>query len=193
MCASYGICVLDPRLDDQLLTIPQDLVSGDELLSDTFKITPAKDCPILWETDCRKYLKKANEDFQLEGANPSAEEGGDEGGEGEAVMVHDIEDQFRLVWLKPEEGLKPSKDAFKAHLKGSYLFSPLAYRLPANISPLTLVGYVKKILKKLEETGASADTIAEFKGGAAGAVKKITSNYDNYDVLMGQSMDGDAM
>lgn len=33
-------------------------------------------------------------------------------------MVHDIEDQFRLVWLKTEEGLKPSKDAFKAHLKG---------------------------------------------------------------------------
>ncbi|KAJ5100070.1 Translationally-controlled tumor protein [Penicillium argentinense] len=154
------------------MIIYEDIISGDEILSDTFKIKPAADCPILWETDCRKYLKKANEDFELEGANPSAEGGGDDdGGDGEAVMVHDIEDQFRLVWLKTEEGLKPSKDAFKAHLKT----------------------YLKKILKKLEETGASAESIAEFKAGAPAAMKKITANYDNYDVLMGQSMDGDAM
>jgi hypothetical protein len=36
-------------------------------------------------------------------------------------MVHDIEDQFRLVWLKQEEGMKPSKDAFKSHLKSTSL------------------------------------------------------------------------
>jgi hypothetical protein len=86
-------------------------------------------------------------------------------------MVHDIEDQFRLVWLKTEEGLKPSKDAFKAHLKS----------------------YLKKLLKKLEETGASEESIKEFKANAPVAMKKIISNYDNYDVLMGSSMDGDAM
>ncbi|KAJ5162099.1 hypothetical protein N7492_007491 [Penicillium capsulatum] len=154
------------------MIIYTDLISGDELLSDTFKITPSKDCPILWETDCRKYLKKGNEDFQLEGANPSAEGGGDDdGGEGEAVMVHDIEDQFRLVWLKVEDGAKPSKEAFKGHMKS----------------------YVKKILKGLEASGASKETIDEFKAGAPAALKKITGNYDNYDVLMGQSMDGDAM
>ncbi|KAJ5114293.1 TCTP family protein [Penicillium alfredii] len=152
------------------MIIYEDVISGDEMLSDTFKIQPAKDCPILWEVDCRKYLKKTNEDFELEGANPSAEGGDDDGGEGEAIMVHDIEDQFRLTWLKPEEGLKPSKDAFKAHLKA----------------------YVKKVLKKLEEKG-DADAIAEFKANAAGAIKKISANYDNYDVLMGSSMDGDAM
>ena len=76
---------------------------------------------MFYQCDCRKYLKKTGgEDFQLEGANPSAEEGNEGGGdEGEQVMVHDIEDQFRLVWLKPEEGLKPSKDAFKSHLKSA--------------------------------------------------------------------------
>lgn len=63
-------------------------------------------------------MKNKNEDFELEGANPSAEEAGEGGGDGEAVMVHDIEDQFRLVWLKTEEGLKPSKDAYKSHIKG---------------------------------------------------------------------------
>jgi hypothetical protein len=55
------------------------------------------------------------------------------------------------------------------------------------------LGYLKKLLKKLEETGASAESIDEFKKNAPAAVKKIISNYDNYDVLMGSSMDGDAM
>jgi hypothetical protein len=86
-------------------------------------------------------------------------------------MVHDIEDQFRLVWLKEDEGLKPSKKDFTSHLKS----------------------YVKKLLKKLEENNAPAEEIALFKANAAGALKKISGNYDNYDVMMGESMDGDAM
>lgn len=55
------------------------------------------------------------------------------------------------------------------------------------------LGYVKKVLKNLEATNAPAESIDEFKKHAAGAIKKISANYDNYDVLMGQSMDGDAM
>lgn len=86
-------------------------------------------------------------------------------------MVHDIEDQFRLVWLKTEEGMKPSKDAFKSHLKT----------------------YMKKVLAKLQEKGVPEAEIDAFKKGAPAAVKKILANYDNYDVLMGHSMDGDAM
>ncbi|KAL4891597.1 Mss4-like protein [Aspergillus ambiguus] len=151
------------------MIIYKDIVSGDEVLSDTFKIKTVDN--VLYECDCRKYLKSNNEDFQLEGANPSAEGGEEEGGEGEKVMVHDIEDQFRLVWLKTEEGMKPSKDAFKSHLKT----------------------YMKKVLAKLTEKGADEATINEFKTNAPAAVKKIMANYDNYDVLMGQSMDGDAM
>lgn len=89
------------------------------MVADTFNLKVVDG--VLFECDCRKYMKSTNEDFQLEGANPSAEGGDeDEGGEGEKVMVHDIEDQFRLVWLKTEEGLKPSKDAFKSHLKSMF-------------------------------------------------------------------------
>lgn len=64
---------------------------------------------------------KGSENFELEGANPSAEGGDDDdmGGEGGQTMVHDIEEQFRLVWLKEDEGMKPSKDAYKAHLKST--------------------------------------------------------------------------
>ena len=56
-----------------------------------------------------------------------------------------------------------------------------------------IVAYVKNVLKKLQEKGAPQETIDQFKSGAPNAVKKILANYDNYDVLMGQSTDGDAM
>ncbi|KAL1979651.1 hypothetical protein VTN96DRAFT_5413 [Rasamsonia emersonii] len=152
------------------MIIYKDIFTGDELFSDTFNIKEVDG--VLWEADCRKYVK-GKETFQLEGANPSAEGEDDDGGdaEGPQQMVYDIEDQFRLVWLKQEEGMKPSKDAFKAHLKT----------------------YVKNLNNKLKEKGASEETIKEFQAGATNAVKKILANYDNYDVLMGSSMDGNAM
>lgn len=150
------------------MIIYTDIISGDELLSDTYNIKTVDN--VFYECNCKKYLKKANEDFESEGANPSAEGGDEEGDDGGQVMVYDIEDQFRLVWLKTEEGMKPSKDAFKSHLKT----------------------YMKKVLTALTKE-APAETIDEFKKGAPAAVKKILGNYDNYDVLMGQTMDGDAM
>lgn len=52
---------------------------------------------------------------------------------------------------------------------------------------------MKKVLTRLQEKNAPAEKIEEFKKGAPGAVKKILGNYDNYDVLMGSSMDGSAM
>lgn len=52
---------------------------------------------------------------------------------------------------------------------------------------------MKKVLAALQEKGAPAEEIETFKKGAPGAVKKILANYDNYDVLMGNSMNGDAM
>jgi hypothetical protein len=48
-------------------------------------------------------------------------------------------------------------------------------------------------MKKMEENGVPKESIDEFKAGAPAAMKKILANYDNYDVMMGQSMDGDAM
>lgn len=53
---------------------------------------------------------------ELEGANPSAEDEAPVGEDGApAVMVLDIQDAFRLVEV--ESDVKPSKDAFKSHLK----------------------------------------------------------------------------
>jgi hypothetical protein len=111
-------------------------------------------------------------------------------------MVHDIEDQFRLVWLKQEEGMKPSKDAYKAHLKSRHpsFMMPTTMMLGTNKSLLgTQIAYVKAVNNKLKAKGTSEESIKAFQSGAAAAVKKILSNYDNYDVLMGQAMDGNAM
>lgn len=58
---------------------------------------------------------------------------------------------------------------------------------------MTVLVYMKKVLTKLQEKNAPAEQVEEFKAKAPGAVKKILGNYDNYDVLMGASMDGDAM
>ncbi|WEW54596.1 hypothetical protein PRK78_000016 [Emydomyces testavorans] len=157
------------------MIIYKDIITGDEIMSDTYKLI---DVPggVLWEVNCKKYPKK-KENFELAGANPSAEEGGDDyGGDdaGPTVMVHDIEEAFQLQWLNVDESgndLKPSKEAFKAHLKS----------------------YVRKVNEKLKEKGASDEELKEFQTGAQGAVKKILGNYDNYDVLMGSSMDPNGM
>lgn len=57
--------------------------------------------------------------------------------------------------------------------------------------------YLKKLHKnatpKFAEATDAAEAEKEWKTKAAGAMKKILANWDNYDVLMGQSMDGDAM
>nr|KMM72281.1 hypothetical protein CPAG_08578 [Coccidioides posadasii RMSCC 3488] len=150
------------------MIIYKDIISGDEIMSDTYKLI---DVPggVLWEVNCKKYAKKA-ENFELAGANPSAEEAGDEYGGGEessGVMVHDIEEAFQLHWLKPDENgveTKPSKDSFKSHLK-------------------------RKSTTSSRRRALALREIKEFQTGAQAAVKKILSNYDNYDVLMGSSMD----
>ncbi|KAB8256082.1 TCTP family protein [Aspergillus pseudonomiae] len=147
------------------MIIYKDIFSDDELVSDTFDLKEVEG--VLFECDCKNITKKANEDIQLEGANPSAE-GGDEdaGGDDGTIQVLDIVDQFRL-----QEYPKMSKDDYKKYIKG----------------------YMKKVLSKLEETKASKETIDEFKKGAPAAVKKIVANCGNYDFFVGESFDAEAM
>lgn len=76
--------------------------------------------------------------------------------------------------------------------------SILSYLGPCKILIATSnIAYLKKLHKnaapKFAQAADPAKAEAEWKTKAAGAMKKILSNWDNYDVLMGQSMDGDAM
>ncbi|KAI6693045.1 hypothetical protein NL676_020755 [Syzygium grande] len=80
------------------MLVYQDLLTGDELLSDSF---PYKEIHngALWEVE-GKWVVKGAVDFDI-GANPSAEGGEDEGVDDQAVKVVDIVDTFRLQEQPP--------------------------------------------------------------------------------------------
>ncbi|WOL18580.1 translationally-controlled tumor protein [Canna indica] len=81
------------------MLVYQDLLTGDELLSDSF---PYKEIEngMLWEVD-GKWVVKGSVDVDI-GANPSAEGGEeDEGVDDTAVKVVDIVDTFRLQEQPP--------------------------------------------------------------------------------------------
>lgn len=52
--------------------------------------------------------------------------------------------------------------------------------------------YCKNVLEKLKGLGKEEEAKA-FQASAAGAVKKILANYDNYDLYMGESMEEGSM
>ncbi|KAL1534779.1 translationally-controlled tumor protein [Salvia divinorum] len=81
------------------MLVYQDLLTGDELLSDSF---PYKEIEngALWEVE-GKWVVNGAVDVDI-GANPSAEGGGeDEGVDDQAVKVVDIVDTFRLQEQPP--------------------------------------------------------------------------------------------
>ncbi|KAF5195347.1 Translationally-controlled tumor protein-like protein [Thalictrum thalictroides] len=92
------------------MLVYQDLLNGDELLSDSF---PYKEIEngILWEVE-GKWVVQGAVDVDI-GANPSAEGGGeDEGVDDQAVKVVDIVDTFRLQEQPPYD-----KKLFVAFIK----------------------------------------------------------------------------
>nr|XP_043640330.1 translationally-controlled tumor protein homolog [Erigeron canadensis] len=81
------------------MLVYQDLISGDELLSDSFPYNEILN-GILWEVD-GKWVVQGAVDVNI-GANPSAEGGeDDEGVDDQAVKVVDIVDTFRLQEQPP--------------------------------------------------------------------------------------------
>lgn len=98
----------------------QDIVTGDEIISDTYNLIEKDD--VVYEVDCRK-VTKGGENFDI-GANPSAEE------ENEALddntkQVIDVVDAFRYGFLGDEasgdRAFKTKKD-FQAQFKGTLMF-----------------------------------------------------------------------
>jgi len=147
------------------MLIYRDIISGDELASDTSKVIDAGNG--LWEID-GKMITKGSENFVLEGANPSAEgEDAEEGGDDSKVTVLDLADQFR--YQKIEGGM--SKKAYQAELKK----------------------YMKALTEKLKERGTSAEDVKKFQSEAPAAAKKILGNWENYDIYQGESMEENGM
>jgi len=147
------------------MLIYRDIISGDELASDTSKVIDAGNG--LWEID-GKMITKGSENFVLAGANPSAEgEDADEGGDDTKVTVLDLADQFR--YQKIEGGM--SKKAYQSELKK----------------------YMKALTEKLKERGTSEEDVKKFQSEAPAAAKKILGNWENYDIYQGESMEENSM
>ncbi|KAL7145334.1 hypothetical protein ABFS83_07G075100 [Erythranthe nasuta] len=92
------------------MLVYQDLLTGDELLSDSFPYKEIENGG-LWEVD-GKWVVTGSVDVDI-GANPSAEGGGeDEGVDDQAVKVVDIVDTFRLQEQPPFD-----KKQFVAYIK----------------------------------------------------------------------------
>jgi len=149
------------------MLIYRDIISGDEICSDTSKIIDAGNG--LWEIDGR-MVKKGAENFVLDGANPSAEgddgdDGGDDSGDNQPIL--DLADQFRLA--KIEGGM--SKKSYQSELKK----------------------YMKALTEKLKERGTPEEDIKKFQSEAPAAAKKILGNWDNYDIYQGESMAENSM
>ncbi|CAF9918751.1 hypothetical protein IMSHALPRED_004401 [Imshaugia aleurites] len=152
------------------MIIYKDIVTGDEIISDTYKLQDIDD--VVYEVDCRKVTKGAdNIDI---GANPSAEEQEEALEEGQTQVI-DVIDGFRLNPLgDPSTGNRgfASKKEFAAQFKG----------------------YLKKVVEKLKEAGKDEAFIKDFQKGVQGYyTKKIVPNFGDYDFYTGESMDPDGM
>jgi len=90
------------------MKIYKDIFTGDELFSDTYKVTLTKDC--LYEV-VGKYETRCDGEVVLEGSNASAEEA-DEGTESASVSGIDVVLNHRLT----ETGFAAKKD-FTTYLK----------------------------------------------------------------------------
>ncbi|KAJ6323447.1 hypothetical protein OIU76_010871 [Salix suchowensis] len=88
------------------MLVYQDLLSGDELLSDSFPYREIEN-GMLWEVD-GKWVVQGAVDVDI-GANPSAEGGEDEGVDDQAVKVVDIVDTFRLQEQPPFDKKQSTK------------------------------------------------------------------------------------
>ncbi|KAI9845602.1 MAG: hypothetical protein M1838_001686 [Thelocarpon superellum] len=148
------------------MIIYKDIITGDEIISDGYKIVDVDDT--VYEIDSKMVKPKA-ENFELAGANPSAEEADDlEGGGGEDLgePVPELAIAFELNKM---DGFQ--KQDYKVHIKS----------------------YMKKVKAALQSKGADEAKVKAFETGAATYLKKILSNFDDYDFYTGKSMDPDGM
>ncbi|KAL9117221.1 MAG: hypothetical protein Q9187_006244, partial [Circinaria calcarea] len=152
------------------MIIYKDIVSGDEIISDTWELKEVDDA--VYEVDCKR-VTKGIDNIDI-GANPSAEEA-EEGVEDGQKQVIDVVDAFRLNYM----GDEPS---------GTRLFTTKKDYLGA------LKTYMKKVVEKLKEGGADEATIKKFQTGAQNYyTKHIAPNFKDFDFYVGESMDTDGM
>lgn len=142
----------------------RDVITGDEMFSDAFKITEIDD--MAFEVDCKMVSMKSGVDVDI-GANPSAEEGGDDAGpsgeDGGAATVNNVVYSFRLSETQFD------KKAYMTYIKG----------------------YMKTVKAYL--TANKPDRLAVFEKKIQPLVKKILENFKDYECYVGESMNPEGM
>jgi len=118
---------------------------------------------VIYEADCKK-INIGGESFDV-GGNPSAEGGDEDGVEDTTQNVLDVAHSFRLTETSFD------KKGYLSHLKG----------------------YMKKVKGLLAEKGASEAEVKDFETKAGAYAKKIIAGFKDYEFLIGESMDPDAM
>jgi hypothetical protein len=99
------------------------------------------------------------------GANPSAEDGGDEGAEDTTSTVINVVNNFRLNETSFD------KKSYLGHLKQ----------------------YMKAVKEKMKARNASEEEIKEFETGAQTFAKKVVGSFKDWEFYTGESMDPDGM
>jgi hypothetical protein len=137
----------------------KDIISGDEMLSDSFPMKLIYDDAAI-EAKARFVTKKENEDCGIaanadaDDENPSADAAVDD----KTVTVIDIVDALRL------QEITLDKASFMAYIKG----------------------YLKAVKEKLEASG-KADRVAVFQKGATALVKELVGKWNEVQVFTGES------
>ncbi|XP_031499048.1 translationally-controlled tumor protein homolog [Nymphaea colorata] len=127
------------------MLVYQDLLTGDELLSDSFPYTEVQN-GILWEVE-GKWVVQGAIDVDI-GANPSAEGGDeDEGVDDQAVKVVDIVDTFRLQ-EQPAFDKKQFVTYIKRYIK---LLTPKLDEEKQEVFKKNIEGATKFLLSKLSD------------------------------------------
>ncbi|OIS97733.1 PREDICTED: translationally-controlled tumor protein homolog [Nicotiana attenuata] len=127
------------------MLVYQDLLSGDELLSDSFPYTELEN-GVLWEVQ-GKWVVQGAVDVNI-GANPSAEGADeDEGVDDQAIKVVDIVDTFRL-----QEQPSFDKKQFVAYMK-KYIknLTPKLAAEQEEVFKNNIQGATKYLLSKLSD------------------------------------------
>ncbi|KAG9508455.1 hypothetical protein GZH46_03047, partial [Fragariocoptes setiger] len=145
------------------MIIYKDLITGDEMFTDSTKIKLIDDC--LYEVYCKHVTRKQGE-IILPGANPSAE-GEDEDGGGDAQ----VESGLDIVLNQQLIETSFNKSDYKNYLKT----------------------YTKALQAKWKEMGKSDEELEEHKTKFMEAVKKVLPKLDEASFFMGSSSNPDGM
>lgn len=145
------------------MIIYKDIITGDELFTDSNKVTLVDDC--LYEVLCTFVTRKQG-NVVLAGSNPSAE--GEDGDEGTDEQVESGLDVVLNQRLMPTTFTKAD---YKTYIKG----------------------YVRELLIKLKENGASEQELDEAKAKLQDAFKLILPKLTDAQFFTGESGNVDGM